>query len=220
MFKIGFCARIWKTLLFSRLLGGRQIGQPEQPSLWECGNPRSVRVSKLRETEDELVRGVQSIPPRSVISTAKPLDFQGIGETLTFLAHLDQNERFSESRVICMFFQILVQSPKYKWILFLTSGRTACWSCGCSRRCSSTSAGLRSRERFPHSVSKPQAIVRFLGRRPHGIEALHVLLRSEHAARRLRPSIVSWSASSCCRASCVAFTAPGVRAWRKTSTTV
>jgi hypothetical protein len=44
----GFCTRIWKNVRFTRVWQFCPIWQPQSPSLWECGNPRPLRVSKLR----------------------------------------------------------------------------------------------------------------------------------------------------------------------------
>ena len=49
-----FCTRICKPLRFWRVLSFWQIGPPPQPLLWKCGNPRSVRVPKLRGQREDL----------------------------------------------------------------------------------------------------------------------------------------------------------------------
>jgi hypothetical protein len=76
-----FCTRICKPLRFWRVLSFWQIGPPPQPLLWKCGNPRSVRVSKLRGQLEDLRVSIRLFRPRSVISTASPW-FRGISDRM------------------------------------------------------------------------------------------------------------------------------------------
>lgn len=66
---------------------------------WECGNPRSVRVPKLRGRGGNVAVRVPSFRHRSVISTANPR-FSSILARLCCLASSSaQNVCLSESRV-------------------------------------------------------------------------------------------------------------------------
>jgi hypothetical protein len=78
-----FCTRIWNNVRLARIWQFVRFGRPQSPSLWECGNPRPLGVSKLRGRQNR--RGKRSIiPPSGRHSHSEGLFFPHSGGNLQF----------------------------------------------------------------------------------------------------------------------------------------
>ena len=92
---------------------------PPSPSLWECGNPRLMRVSKRRGRSR---LGLSTVDPARHFHS-ELTDSAHFGEKRRSGTPKDQKRHFSKSRVECTFLQIVVQSQKKKRAESIDSAR-------------------------------------------------------------------------------------------------
>jgi len=112
--KKGFCAGICKRPRFQRGLALSLPSSPPSPLLWECGNPRLMRVSKRRGMSSW---GSARLTPARHFHSELP-DSAHFGEKRPSGTPRDRKRHSPKGRVKCTLSQIVVQSRFYfaSWV--------------------------------------------------------------------------------------------------------
>src|SRR6266850_2954655 len=84
-------------------------GSPPSPSLWKCGNPRLMRVSKR---PGRSCLGLSTVDPARHFH-GEHRDSADCGEKRRSGPRKEQKRHFPKSRVECTFLQIVVQSRAF-----------------------------------------------------------------------------------------------------------
>jgi hypothetical protein len=101
-----FCSGICKRPRFKQDLALSPPGSPPSPSLWECGNPRLMRVSKRRGMS---CLGLSTVDPARHFHS-ELTDSAHFGERRASGTPHEQKRHFPKSRVDWSFLQIVEQS--------------------------------------------------------------------------------------------------------------
>ena len=160
-------------------------GSPPSPSLWECGNPCLMRVSKRRGRSR---LGLSTVDPARHFHS-ELTDSAHFGEKRRSGTPQDQKRHFPKSRVECTFLQIVVQSPILRAaflnveIVNLPTGCCDAFSTSFARGTSECRGQCIDRNREYRSVSAQLFESRMTARNGRGVCGISCVSQN----RQLRP---------------------------------